>query len=86
MIAVENLSKAKGGAQVARAKTVRAQMINSATKGAVGETVKNATQNSVGDKIKSFFRFKKNNSHYERQVNGIWRNWADGFWSLFYSN
>uniref|UniRef100_UPI001F377734 DUF6443 domain-containing protein n=1 Tax=Flavobacterium ustbae TaxID=2488790 RepID=UPI001F377734 len=57
MIAGENLSKAKGGAQVARINTVKAQMINSATKGAVGETVNKAAQNSIGDKIKSFLGF-----------------------------
>ena len=55
--AVNKLEKAKGGAQVARGNTVRAQMVNSATKGAAGETVNKAAQNSIGDKIKNFFGF-----------------------------
>jgi RHS repeat-associated protein len=57
MIARENLAKAKGGAQVARGNTVRAQMVNSATKGATGEIVNKAAQNSFTDKVKNFFGF-----------------------------
>lgn len=55
--AVNKLEKAKGGAQVARGNTVRAQMTNSATKGVPGQVVNKATQNSVTDKVKSFFGF-----------------------------
>ena len=57
MVASSNLEKAKGGAQAARGNTVRAQMTNSATKGASGEVVNKATQNSFTDKVKSFFGF-----------------------------
>ena len=57
MIAKNTLEKAKGGAQVARGNTVRAQMTNSATKGVSGEVVNKAAENSITDKVKKFFGF-----------------------------
>jgi RHS repeat-associated protein len=57
MIAKNTLEKAKGGAQVARGNTVRAQMTNSATKGVSGEVVNKAVGNSITDKVKKLFGF-----------------------------
>jgi RHS repeat-associated protein len=51
--AKSNLSKAQGASRVARGKTVRAQMVNSASKGAAGQTANNATQNVAKDKTKN---------------------------------
>jgi len=50
--ATSNLGKAQSLSTIARKNTVRAQMINSASKGAAGQTVNGATQNVAKDKTK----------------------------------
>ncbi len=52
MLATNKLTNAKGGAQIARKKTVRAQMVNSASKGPPGQVVNSATQNVAKDRTK----------------------------------